>query len=366
MKLMIQTNELKNALNIVRQSVAKRTTLPVLENVLISVELTSAEYGVGSLACTNLETTLQYTLPTATYRIDDEGAVTVNAGRLAEIVATLTDIDVELALVSDSLYITSGRYHCILPIIPAMDFPPLPTIPETATFRLESGHMLEIVKRVQYAASVDESRPILQGVNFASNINRELVVSATDGFRVAVFNPSAIYYRGEPITIPAKTLTTAAKLPDAGGANWYFTDDQLIIAGVGWTFTTQLIGGNFPDVKKFIPNGYEFSISVERQALMTAVKQAMIMNDLVLFDFADKSLTVSAISGDGNTTVTIPAELYNGEKMSWALNGKFLMDILINSTRPDIHLKLNGDALPVGVDAGSEGWTNIVMPMHRG
>jgi len=366
MKLTIQTNELKNALSIVRQSVASRTSLPVLENVLISADLKTAEFGNVSFGCTNLDTTLQYTPPLVTCRIDDEGAVTVNAKMLAEIVATLTDIDVDLVLISNSLHITSGRHHSVLPIIAALDFPPLPTIPETPNLRLEAGHMLEIVKRVYYAASVDEARPILQGVNFSGDPNGGLVVSATDGFRVAVFKPSSIAYHREPIIIPTKSLTTAAKLPDAGGVAWYITDDQLIITGTTWTFSTQLIAGNFPDIKSIIPSGYAFSISVDRLALITAVKQAMIMRDLVNFDYVSGSLTVSAAGDDGNTTATIPAELYNGEKMSWALNGKFLMDILTNSTRPEIYLKLNGGDKPVGIEAGGEAWINIVMPMHRG
>ncbi len=191
MRVSCLQENLAKGLAIVGRAVSTRSTLPVLGNILIE-----AKDGELRLAATNLEIGVNCWIGA---KIEDEGAITVPARLLAEFVNSLPPekIEMELAVRTQTLHLRCARYEANMKGIDAADFPIIPTaggdheIEEATEFlegtrtELYPAGLRKMIDQVVFAASADESRPTLTGVEVTFSPER-LTMAATDGYRLSV------------------------------------------------------------------------------------------------------------------------------------------------------------------------------------
>ncbi len=159
MKLSCLQENLSRGLGIVGRAVATRTTLPITNNVLLATDQSRLK-----LVATNLEMAISYWLGA---KVEEEGAITVPARLLTEFVSSLASerIDINLAPKTKVLGLKCARFEARISGVDAKDFPPIPSIGEGITTKVEVEALRQAISQVVFAAATEESRPVLTGVD---------------------------------------------------------------------------------------------------------------------------------------------------------------------------------------------------------
>ena len=173
MKVTCQPTVLSQALQIVSRAISTRTTLPILNNILLE---TTPE-GLA-LTATNLEIGIRKTISA---EVAEEGSTTAPARLLTDFVATLPDepLEMELEASTQTLSVRCGRFDTRIKCIEADEFPPGPRPDEGDRLTIPLEGLLSAIEQTQMAASTDEARPVLTGELLQIEGPR-LVLVATD------------------------------------------------------------------------------------------------------------------------------------------------------------------------------------------
>ena len=373
MKLSCLQENLNWGLGVVGRAVATRTTLPITNNVLLATDQSRLK-----LVATNLEMAISCWIGA---KVEEEGAITVPARLLTEFVNSLPNdkINVNLSPKTKTLELKCARFEARISGVDAKDFPPIPAVDEGITTKVEVEALSQGISQVAFAAAVEESRPVLTGVD-AQFDNDLLTLAAADGFRLAVYKlplTTPVSEKTEVI-IPARTLTELNRLmadgeeavditinPNKSQALFRLKDTELV---------SQLVQGTFPQYSQLIPQSYNTRVVVDVAEFLRATKTASIFardsSGIVRLVIASGSeltpgkLTLSARSEEIGDDVGEIDAVIEGEEAKIAFNGRYLVDVLSALRESQVALETTnpsspGVLRPVGVD----NYIHVVMPM---
>ncbi len=402
MRVSCLQENLAKGLSIVGRAVSSRSTLPVLGNILIE-----AKDNQLRLAATNLEIGINCWIGA---KVEDEGAITVPARLLADFVNNLPPerIDLELAVRTQTLNLRCARYTATMKGIDASQFPfvarahgdddgDMAETIDGVTIPLEADQLRKMIEQVVYAASTDESRPTLTGVEVRFDPD-ELRMAATDGYRLSVRSVRLDETVGPnetmTVVVPARSLGELARITaDASEAEPVKvivaqSRNQILFQVPGrsdeskgsyqWVeLSSQLIDGRFPDYTGIIPKGHDTRTVVETAELLKAVRVAFLFarenNNIIRLTVVPGNgdgkgqLRLTATSMEmGDSVNDIDAQVDGGE-IEIAFNAKYLIDVLSQVEQPQIVLDTTqptrpGALRPLGV--GEEEYLHVIMPMH--
>ncbi len=362
MKISILQQDLLPTLQSVNRSVGIRSTLPVLDNVLLQAEGKKLK-----LAATNLEIGVIKFIPV---EVEKEGAITVPAKTLLDLVSTLDQGKIALSSENEILSIKSGSFSAQINGISAAEFPAIPLAQDKAINLPKE--ILASATQILFAAAVDEGRPVLTGILTESK-NGKIDLVATDGFRLAhreIQTPKGPEFKS---LIPKKTFEEVLRVleEEDGEVSISTSENQnQIIFSIGQTLiSSRLIEGQFPAWEKIIPDKQVTRLIIDREELLKAIKLAAVFakgeaNIVVLKARPDKLLLSSQAKELGSQENEIEAKV-SGEELEVAFNTKFLQDILSAALSTQIILEFSGPLSaclikPVGV----EGLEYIIMPVR--
>jgi len=375
MKAIVTQQHLAHGLNIVSRAVSPRSTLPVLANVLVATD-----EGRLRLSATNLELGITCWIPA---QIQEEGSVTVPARTLVDLVSTFPPDNVNLSLdirTQTINLVCNSSVHDIKGI-DAQDFPPMP-VPDLAEgVELNLADFKDMIQQVAFAASMDEARPVLQGVKM--EVTEDLItLAATDGFRISVrkqplANPIKENFS---IIIPARAMSELARV--SGDSDKVVTmvvpqgRGQVIFHLKDTELVSQLIDGNFPDFRAIVPKSFKTSTVVSTPAFLKACKQAEIIaregNNVIRLDIIPEEsgpgrVEISAQTEEtGKSDIKVEATI-EGSGLLIAFNVKFLREVLDVVRAPNVALETNANNTPGVIHpVGDENFVHVIMPMHLG
>ena len=364
MKFTILQQDLLQPLQAVSRSVGTHSTLPVLDNLLLSVEGKKLK-----IAATNLEIGVIKFIP-----VTDEtvGEITIPAKTLVDLISGLGQSKITLESEGEVLNIQSGKFKASINGISATEFPAIP-LAEKGGISIPKEVFLTSAQ-ILFAAAVDEGRPVLTGI--LTDINDSKLDSvATDGFRLAhkqVTIPKSV----APFKslIPKKTFEEVLRIISeqdveevaiATSENQnqvVFTLDQTIVS-------SRLIEGQFPAWEKIIPAQIVGKAVIEKEQLIQAIKLASIFakneaNIVVLTTKKDSISFKSSAKEIGSQENEIEGEV-SGEQLQIAFNTKFLLDAVSNIPTAEVMIEFSG-ALSASLikPIGEEGLEYIVMPVR--
>lgn len=375
MKVTVSQQQLAQGLGIVSRAVSPRSTLPVLANVLLATD-----EGRLRLSATNLELGISSWIGA---QIEEEGSITVPARLLTDLVSTLPNDAVSLAVntTTCTLTVKSGSSSTEIKGIDAQEFPPMPATDVSEGVKVKVSDFKEMVQQVSFAASTDEARPVLQGVQTTIN-DSEIVMAATDGFRISVRKVALDepVKKSQSILIPARALNELARIAsDPEGMVSIIIPTgrgQVVFRLDSAELVSQLIDGNFPDYKVIVPRSFKVHTIISTAALLKACRQAEIIarngNNVVrlnLQPMAEKpgQVEVSAQSEETGTNETLIDATIDGPGMVIAFNVKFLREALEVIKTPNLALETNDHKSPARVQpVGDDSFLHVIMPMHLG
>ncbi len=373
MRLSCLQENLNRGLSVVGRAVATRTTLPITNNVLLTIDQSRLK-----LVATNLEMAISCWIGA---KVEEEGAITVPARLLTEFISSLPSdrVDISLSPKTKTLEVKCARFEARISGVDAKDFPPIPKIDEGITTKVEVEALRQGISQVVFAAATEESRPVLTGVDAVFDGDL-LTLAAADGFRLAVYKlPIAVpVSQKTEVIIPARTLAELNRLmadqeeaveimvnPNKSQALFRLKNIELV---------SQLVQGAFPNYAQLIPQSYNTRAVVSVADFERATKTASIFardgSGIVRLVIAPGSeltpgkMTISARSEEIGDDVGEIDAIVDGEEAKIAFNGKYLTDVLgmlresqvaVETTNPSSP----GVIRPVGVD----NYIHVVMPM---
>lgn len=375
MKLTITQVQLAYGLGIVSRAVSPRSTLPVLNNILIATD-----NGRLRLSATNLELGITSWIGA---NIEEEGSITIPARIFFDLINTLPTDKVNLSLNArtQTLNIHCGTSNFDIKGIDAQEFPPMPSPDLSSGVELNIADFKEMIHQVSFAASSEESRPVLQGVLMEIN-NNKLSLAATDGFRISVRTAELSASQENPVKviIPARSLSELARIAtdgnetvtmivpqDRGQAIFHMKNAELV---------TQLIEGNFPDYRAIIPRSFKTRTVISTNEFLKACRQAEIIaregNNVIRLNFQPQDgapgtvefSTQSEEMGSGEVVVDANIE---GPELLIAFNVRYLSEVLEVIGSPNTILETNANNTPGLLSpVGNDNFRHVIMPMHLG
>lgn len=368
MKLTIAQDSLCTSLGVVGRLASGRSTLPVLANVLLQ----ATDEGLLRLSATDLELGVTCTV---NCQVETPGAISVPARTLADLIATFPREPVCLNLNKPnlSLEVTSGSSKASLKGVSAEQFPPLPNHKESPCLQVPAGEFKAVVQRVVFAASSDQSRPILNGVLIVAE-GRALTLAAADGFRLSeskIFLESPV---AEPkrCVVPARSMVELAHVATDTG---YLTISlpakcgQIVFRLPGIELVSQLIEGSFPDYQPIVPQKYTTRLTVSTALLLKASRQAEIFarQNGKMARLVVKPGQVEVIGQSEETGLTsskVDASIEGGN-LEIGFNVLYLREALSAIRTPTVTLEATTSTSPgVFRPAGEEGFLHVLMPLH--
>lgn len=371
-KVTVEKSTFAESLAIVGRAVASGPHLPVLANVLIA-----SEGGQLRLAATNLTLGVSVWLDA---RLDGQLALTLPAKTLTDIVNSLADSEVQFSVNGKpEAAIKSGTFKGVVRGIEATEFPAIPEHDVSNGIPLDASILKEMIQATAFAASIDEARPVLEGVQLSLDGN-SLSMVATDGFRLAIKKATLpVSVGSQQAIIPASSLKETVRIlsatkPDQVHLLIPQKGSQVVLRVANVQLISQLIDGRFPDYQAIVPKGYKTRTVLATADLLKACKQAAIIAreggnviQLRLTPGEDQTgkVTVLAESGDtGKSEVELPATI-TGPEITIAFNVKFLQDGLEAVHAKNVVIETNAHNTPAVIrPAGEEEYLYILMPMH--
>ena len=361
---------LNKGLGIVGRAVATRTTLPITQNVLIATD-----QGRLKLTATNLEVAISTWIGAT---VEEEGDITVPARLLSEFVGSLQNEKVDMVTTAQphAMTLSCARYEARIIGTDAGEFPPIPTVEEGATAKVDPRVLKTAIGQVVFAAATEESRPVLTGVKLELQ-DDQFTLAAADGFRLAVYHGKLQEAVPEPteVIIPARTMNELNRLlgdqdepielvlsPTRGQALFRLNNVEIV---------SQLIQGAFPNYAQLIPQSYTTRAGLQVEECLRAARTAAIFardsSGIVRLHIQPGPpgvLQVLARAEEvGENTADMDAEVEGGEAKI-AFNAKYLMDVLGVIDTERVALEVTTPSSP-GVlrPTDTENYIHVVMPM---
>ncbi len=366
MKLTTKREDLVSKLSIVSRAVSTRAATQALSGVL----LTAAE-GRVTLSATDLDLGLETALDAD---VGAEGSVLLPGRLLAEVARSLADqtVEIESREAEHDVEIRSGSSSFHLRVLPAEDFPKLPSAEGATALKIPAKALEASIDLVARAASRDDMRPVLTGV-FVTASGNEMTMVATDSYRLAVKRTELEAELGGEIdaNIPARALRELGRILSSEGADAAaitLLPNQAVFEAGAITLTTRLIEGQFPNYRQLLPESYEHDVRLPRSEFLDVtrrVSQLAQRNAPLRLSFQQGELTVAAETPDvGDAEETMPAA-FEGESLEIGFNPEFLKEGIESVEGEEVVLRLISPLRP-GLLQPVEGedFRYLVMPIR--
>ena len=371
MRLVIERGELLRALGHVTSVVERRTTIPILSNVLLRVRDSTLEF-----KATDLE---REVIEGVAADVQQPGAVTVPAHMLHDIVRKLPDgsqVDIRRDAEKERLTLAAGHARFALQTLPAEDFPDIGIGEMGQEFELTAQDLKRLIDKTRFAISTEETRYYLTGIylHTAQSSNKAtLRAVATDGHRLAqVELPLPKGAEGMPgVIIPRKTVHELHRLLEQSSAEVEVgvstAKVRFVIGPI--TLTSKLIDGSFPDYQRVIPQQNDKSMKVSNAQFRAAVDRVSTIASergrAVKLSVGPEKLVLSVTNPDGGSATEELSVDYTNPALEIGFNARYLLDISDQIESDTLEFLLADPGSPTMVkDGGNERALYVLMPMR--
>jgi len=370
MRATVERSHLLRSLSHVHRVVERRTTIPILSNVLLR-----AGDGKLTLKATDLDLEITETVPA---EIGQPGATTVPAHILHDIVRKLPDgAEVSLDTGDGSqLALKSGRSRFTLQVLPESDFPDLTTGEFPTRFTLPAAAIKKLIDRTEFAISTEETRYYLNGIYLHIVTVDEkpmLRAVATDGHRLAQsqLDAPAGSESMPGVIVPRKAVGELQKLvesPDAS-VDVEISDTKIRVTIGDVVLTSKLIDGTFPDYVRVIPQGNDKVLKVDRGAFADAVDRVSTISSergrAVKMALTDGRMTLSVNNPDSGSAVEELGVDYPADDMEIGFNARYLLDVAGQLETGTAEFRFADPGSPTLIlDDGAADALYVLMPMR--
>jgi DNA polymerase-3 subunit beta len=371
MEFTVSKAELVRELSLSQGVVEKKTTIPILSNVLIEA--------IGDrivLTATDLELGIRCSCPA---RVKKEGSGTVPARKLLDFVRLLPEGDVNMKFLDNHwASITCGRSRTRIAGMSRESFPELPQMPPKIA-EIPVKTVATMIARTQFAISTEESRFTLNGALLLLKPD-SLTMVATDGHRLAFVQAttadSGQVEQSFRALVPKKAMAELIKLADDAApearANFAGDDNHLFFEVGHRLLITRKLTGNFPDFERALPKDHTLVATLQKDEIRAAIERVAQFADersraiRVLFTNGEVKIFSSSVEM-GESEESVNSE-YTGPDLEIGFNAQYLLDFLRAIAQDQVAFELKdqksaGELRPAG-EGITDQYRYVVMPMR--
>lgn len=371
MEFTVSKNDLVRELSLSQGVVEKKTTIPILSNVLLE-----AAGERVTLTATDLELGIRCSCPA---HVKKEGSGTVPARKLLEFMRLLPEGDVNMKFLENHwASITCGRSRTRIAGMSRESFPELPQMPE-AIAEIPVKTLASMIARTSFAISMEESRFTLNGALLLMR-PEGLTMVATDGHRLAFVQatPAESGNLDKPFRalIPKKAMMELIKLADEAGPDAkavFAGDDNHLFFQIGYRLLmTRKLTGNFPDYERVLPKDHTLVAKLQKDEIRSAIERVAQFADersrAIRVQFTNGEVRVFSSSVEtGESEESVTSE-YQGPDLEIGFNAQYLLDFLRAIPQDHVAFELKdqksaGEMRPAGENIADQ-YRYVVMPMR--
>lgn len=391
MKITCDVKTLRDALQNVQRAVASKSSIEVLEGVLVRAKSQNELFICGY----NLEIGITTNIGA---QIEDPYGFVIDSKILTDILrkAESTDISIE---VNDNLdtIVKSGKSRFSIKALPETDYPILPSVDSSSNVRIESGALKKMIKQTIFAASLLDERPVNTGTLFDIKDNLLTMVSV-DNFRLAKtctpLKTGSILEN--KFIVPAKTLSELVRLmPDEKEddniinnnkknddndysdnlkenidvINVHVGEHHVVFSAFGYSIISRRIEGEFLDYDSAIPKTSSSSIRVNTREIINCIDRVSVLiseriKSPVRLKFTEDLVHFSCQTPLGESEDSLALN-YTGEDFEIGLNSKYILDALKNADTDIVNLEFSGPLAPVKITPlDGNSFVFLVLPVR--
>lgn len=369
MEIKIERDVLSQGLSSVQNVVDRKTTMPILSNVLCEAKNHALHF-----SATDLEVGV---LNTVSCDVLNPGKITLPARSLYDIVKQLPNGKVTLKEENNYwMTIQCAKSNFKLVGIDPKEFPSLPKKGEGTEFQLEVKTLLEMVGKSGFAASTDETRYNLNGILFESGENKGkpvLRLVATDGHRLSLsekeVTKKAPFTKG--VLLPRKGVSEIRRLIEAqdGEVRVWIGDKHAIFDKGEKRLIVRLIDGQFPPYQHVIPKKQDRVVSLPKKELVDSLKRVSVVTTDrsrgVSFTFSPGNLEINSKNPDMGEAKEELIIKYKGPTFQIGFNAAYFLEFLNVLEDDQVVLQLKDEVSPCLIQSEKDqGFTHVIMPMR--
>lgn len=359
MHIKLTQRNFSKALGFVSRVASNKTTLDILNNILIKVS-----GGKITISATDLEVAITSIVPG---EVVEEGSITIPARLLTDYVTSLPENNMELELDKTKLKISSGRFESNINGVIADEFPELPLETNSKSITLDSKIFSHALQQTLMAVSRDISRPILTGL-YLTNIDNQLVLAGTDGYRLA----EKITQKSKETPnciIPAAALSDLMKIiqDDDKKIQINSSESQISFVVGNTTLVSRLIDGNYPSYRQLIPESSDISFEVNKSDLINITKVASLFAresaGSITINVSEGEVKINSVESQVGVN-TSSAEAKTTGRGEVTLNSRYLLDALNTLDGDEVRFRFSGKISPcVLTSTTDDSYQHIIMPL---
>ncbi len=364
MKLETNTQKISSAIN--KLKINKNTTLPILENIILS-----AKDNILLMKVTNLNVGVEVSIPA---KVEREGEIALKYEIFSQIINSLkTNGKISLEKKDNTLSIKTEDSVMDIHTYDASEFPIIPRVEDKLSFSLPIEKIIDGIKSVFFAASLSEIKPEISSV-YIYHQDNELVFVSTDSFRLAEKRIILNNVEDFPgVIIPIKNIQELIRVFQniEGEVLWEISDTQINLSNDEIFFSSRVIDGNYPDYKQIIPQEEKTSAVLLKEDFITALKLTNIFSDKfhqihLKVDSKKNTLSVHSKNLDVGVYETKIESVVEGDDIDIYVNVKYITDLLSRLNADSIQLSFTEKNKPFVIKAiGDTSFLYLVMPMNR-
>lgn len=365
MKIICSKENLLEGINIVQKAVSTKTTLPILEGILLEAgeefKLTGNDLELGIECLVEAD-------------IKREGSVVINSRILGEIIRRLPDAEVMLEVKeNNSVTIDCEDSFFEIKGLAAAGFPALPLIEKEDGLAISQKTVRDMIKQTIFAVSTDENRPILTG-SLIECKNGNITFVSIDGFRLAlrrsVFGNDA-YEKN--VVIPGKTLNEISKIiqPVDEIMYIYSTNNQILFDLGNCKVVSRLLEGEYLNYRGILPQDHETKIKVSTKELLASFERASLIISSeerrypVKININDEKMLITSNSEVGNVREELKIEM-EGNNIDIAFNPRYFIEALRVIEEEKVHIHFTSGIGPCTIKPiENDSFAYLILPVRK-
>jgi len=365
MKIICKQKDLSSAINIVQKAVSSRTTLPILEGILLeaynsTLKLTGNDLNIGIEKKIDID-------------IIEPGSVVISSRLFGEIIRKLPSSDVELSLDDNKLTIKCEKSKFVLTGQDPLQFPELPSVTDENSLSMDKELFNSMIKQTIFAISQDENRPILTGSLLELKDNVLSIVSI-DGKRLAVRKATIESNSNFKMVVPAKALNEVNKIiassnKDESEFTILSTDKHILFEVDDIKVVSRLLEGEFIKYAQMFPTEFKTKVEVDTDELLSSVERASLLakegkNGAIKLAVGPNMIEITSNAEIGSVNESVFIDM-DGNELEIGFNPRYISEALKVIDSEKVVLEFITEVSPCIIKpADNDNFTYLVVPVR--
>lgn len=364
MKLTCNRNSLLNAINIVSKAVSSRTTLPILECILLDA---GEDF---KLTANDLELGIE-TAPIEA-EIDETGKIALEAKLFSEIIRKVNGENVKIEVNDkNEAVITSGTSEFKIIGQNGEEFPSVPTVSKSVYYSVKQSELKDMISQTIFSVSLDESKPVLTG-ELIEIKGSSMNIVAVDGYRISFRKSEITSSKDASVIVPSKTLREITKIlssEEEEMALIYVTDKHILFDLGGNMIVSRLIEGEYIKYSQTFTDEFKTRIVINKSDMVAALERAsLISRDArkipVKLDITKEKIVITSQADMGTAYEELYAEV-TGDALKIAFNPKYLIDALRAVDDEKVAVQFNSSLSPCIIKPEEgDSYKYLILPLR--